>query len=151
MVRNRIVLGALVMAAPALSGDAAAHDAFAYTDACDELALARAAELAGDAALASALQAGRYEAVLAIRASAYAHAPELLIPALAAHACGRDPTLAPEAAAALRALAARLTPSELAQHEVLRSDLERARSSLRCERAPHPSIAAALSELAAAL
>jgi hypothetical protein len=141
-----VLVGALVTAASAHAGDS-----FAFTDACDELSLARAADGAGDTRLAAAMQAGRYEAVLAIRASAYAHAPELLVPALAGHACGRDPTLAPEAAAALRKLALRLSASELAQREALRNDLERARAALHCERAPRADIAAALAELAAAI
>lgn len=146
MTRRWIALGALVTVATAHAGDT-----FAYTDASDELSLARAAEGAGDAALVAAFKAGRYEAVVAIRASEYARAPELLIPALAEHACGRDPTLAPEAAAALRKLARRLTPSELAEREALSSDLERARVSLHCEHAPRPDITAALAELASAL
>ncbi|HEX5657252.1 MAG TPA: hypothetical protein VFX59_08650 [Polyangiales bacterium] len=143
------MLGALVTVA--IVSPVHAGDAFAFTDACDELSLARAAEAAGDTALTAALEADRYRAVLAIRASEHARAPELLIPALAAHACGRDPTLAPEAAAALRKLARRLTPSELADREALQRDLERARTSLHCEHAPRADIAAALAELAAAL
>lgn len=147
MTRNCIAVAALVM----LASRAHAGDVFAYTDACDELALARAAHASGDSALGAAMRAGRYEAVLAIRASEYAHAPELLIPALAAHACGRDPTLAPEAAATLRKLGPRLTASALAQREALHSDLERARTSLRCEQAPRGDIATALAELEVAL
>jgi hypothetical protein len=145
MTRRWIAVAWLVAAAPVHAGDT-----LASTDACDELALARAADSAGDAALAKAMKADRYQAVVAIRASEYARAPELLIPALAAHACGRDPTLAPEAASALRRLARRLGPSQLAEREALRSDLERARASLHCERAPRADITAALAELAAA-
>ncbi|MET0285373.1 MAG: hypothetical protein ABW352_12915 [Polyangiales bacterium] len=140
-----VLLGALITT-PVLAGDT-----FAFTDPCDELALARAADAAGDARLATSMQAGRYEAVLAIRASEHAQAPELLVPALAAHACGRDPTLAPEAAATLRKLVRRLAPSELAQREALHGDLERARAALHCERAPRADIAAALAELAASI
>lgn len=137
-----------------IGGRAVAGDDFARTDACDELALARAADRAGDQALAGYLQADRYRSLLAIRASEYARAPEALIPALAAHACGRDPVLAPEAALSLRKLSARFVPSELASREVLRGDLMRARQALACADAlprPRADIAEALHLLAAAL
>ncbi len=147
MRQEWIAVGALITIGSASL--AKAGDLFVRTDACDALSLARAADVAGDHALADAMHAGRYEAVVAIRASPYAQVPELLIPALAALACGRDPTLAPEAAASLRALTGRLVPSELAAREALRGDLDRARASLHCERPPRPDIAAALEELAA--
>jgi hypothetical protein len=148
MRRSAIALGALLTA---IATPARAGDAFARTDPLDELSLARAAEAAGDAALIAAMQVGRYEALVAIRASVHAHVPEQLIAALAAHACGRDPTLAPEAAYALGRLAERLTPSELAQREALQSDLARARASLRCDRPARADIAATLREVATAL
>ncbi|HEY6876540.1 MAG TPA: hypothetical protein VI299_00925 [Polyangiales bacterium] len=152
MIRCSLALGAMLAAA--IWGRAAAADDFAPTDACDELALARAADRAGDQALAGYLQADRYRALLAIRASAHAHAPELLIPALAVHACGRDPVLAPEAAHSLRKLAVRLSPSELAAREVLRSDLARAHDALACASAqppPRADIVEALQLLTSAL
>jgi hypothetical protein len=133
---------------------AAAGDGFARTDATDELALARAAAGEGDVALAQRLAVGapRYEALLAIRASAHARAPELLIPALAALACGRDPALAPEAALGLRKL--ELSPAGLAERETVRGDLERARQALACaDRKPLPraDIVSALHQLSAQL
>lgn len=131
----------------------AAGDAFGRTDATDELALARAAEGAGDAALAKRLAGGpRYETLIAIRASVHARAPELLIPALAALACGRDPALAPEAALSMRKL--QLSPSGLAERETLRTDLERARQALTCvddKPLPRADIASALDDLSAQL
>jgi hypothetical protein len=150
MTRRSAWLGALVTAL--VAAHALAGDDFTRTDARDELALARAASAAGDAALAAHLQGDRYEALLAIRAIEHARAPEQLIPALAQLACGRDPTLAPEAAATLQKLAVRLTPSELAAREALNSELDRARASLRCAGPrPLPEIAHALLQLAAAL
>jgi hypothetical protein len=115
----------------------ALHDARAV----DELDLARAAEDAGDARLLAALvdPAFREAAALAARAAPHARAPEALIPALAKLACGRDPTLAPEAGHALWQLAQVLSPSQLAAGEVLRHDLEQARQALACgEQAPAP-------------
>jgi hypothetical protein len=53
------------------------------------------------------------------------------VAALLTHACGRDPVLAPESAAALLALAERLSPSELSAREVLLSDLRGASSATR--------------------
>jgi hypothetical protein len=118
--------------------------------------LARAAAREGDPALRARLKPGapRYEALLAVRASEHARAPELLIPALASLACGRDPTLAPEAAFVLRKLAGQLTVSQLAERETLRSDLQRAREALACrERTPRarPDIVSSLHNLSAQL
>ncbi len=125
-------------------------------DLIEEIGLARLAEEAGDAHLAAHLADpnARQAALIATRASPYAHAPEALVPALAELACGRDPVLAPEAAHALHVVAERLAPVELAAREVLKSDLARARSALACaERDPstRPDVALSLAELAAAL
>lgn len=150
MAQQWHALGALLVVAVATP--VRAGEAFAHAEPWDELALARAAAAAGDGVLAAALQqSSRYDALLAIRASVYASAPELLVPRLAALACGRDPDLAPEAAAALRGLVPRVTPSELASREALEADLVRAREALRCEDAPPAEIDAALGLLRSAL
>lgn len=131
-------------------------DPFAQGDPTDEIGLARVAEEAGDHALKAHLAnvQARLRALIAIRASRYAHAPEALVPGLAQLACGRDPVLAPEAAQALLAIAERLGPADLAAREVLRSELESARQALACaerERSTRPDIVLAFAELAATL
>jgi hypothetical protein len=124
--------------------------------AVDELDLARAAQDAGDARLKEALvdTSSRVASALAARAAPHARAPEALVPALAKLACGRDPALAPEAGHALWQLAQRLSPTQLSEGEVLRSDLEQARQALSCgELAPLPraDIAVQLAQLRATL
>ncbi|MDB4975505.1 MAG: hypothetical protein JWN48_3846 [Myxococcaceae bacterium] len=125
-------------------------------DAVDEIGLARIAEEAGDAQLAARILAPspRQQALVAVRASLHARAPEALLPALAKLACGRDPVLAPEAARACFEIAAHLSADALARREVLRSDLRAARTALQCsERAPAPraDISAWLAQAGAAL
>ena len=124
-------------------------------DACDALALARLAEEEGHAQLLARLTASdREQALIGVRASAFAQAPELLVPALARLACGRDSVLAPEAAHVLRQLPARLQPSDLSAREVLVADLAAAREALACARmapVPRSDIVASLQLLEAAL
>ncbi|MET0340027.1 MAG: hypothetical protein ABW252_03460 [Polyangiales bacterium] len=140
-----------------LAARARGDDAFARIgDPTDALALARVADDAGDLALRARLVADgdRAAAIVAARASVFAAAPELLVPALAALACGRDPELVPEAAAALTALTARLAPSALSDREALRADIADARAALVCPpTAPRPrlDVVVALETLAASL
>lgn len=147
-MRAALVLVSLMLANAARAEDPA-------QDLRTEIGLARVAEELGDAELSARLgpASARLASLVAVRASPYARAPERQIAALAAHACGRDPLLAPEAAFALREIAERLRPSELAARESLRSDLEAARAALACVDRPPPraDIAQALAELAAAL
>ena len=144
-MRARFVRLLTVAAWTLASGVCAAR---AEDEACDALALARLAEQEGHALLLARLGTGdRARALVGVRASAFAEAPELLVPALARLACGRDAVLATEAAHVIVALAARLQPSELAAREVLVSDLARARVALACARAvpvPRADIAASL-------
>lgn len=132
------------------------YDPLGQGDALDEIGLARVADEAGDAALAAELgdPRRRARALVAARASLYARAPEALVPALAALACGRDPALAPEAGEALARIAGRLHASELSAREVLLDDLRAARRALACaDAAPRPraDIVAQLAQLALAL
>jgi hypothetical protein len=140
----------------ASSAWALVRDPFAQAEVVSTVGLARLAEDAGDALLLAHLVKieQRQLTLSAARASPFARSPELLIPALATHACGRDPDLAAQAAHALRAIAERLEPSALARREVLLEDLRRARQALTCvDVAPPPraDIVAELAQLAAAL
>ncbi|MFM2420071.1 MAG: hypothetical protein RL385_4794 [Pseudomonadota bacterium] len=123
-------------------------------DLVSELGVARVADDAGDQALQGALggSSGRHTTLVAVRAAAYAHAPEQLWPLLVTLACGRDPVLAPEAALSLRRGVLRTGASDLARREVLLSDLRAVRSKLGCaEGTPRlrQDIALALHELSA--
>lgn len=113
---------------------ASALDPLDGGDAISELGVARMAEEAGDATLRALLTAAtdRQRTLLAVRASPHAYAPEQLVPPLARIACGRDPELAPEAAAALARMVERMRPDELTRREVLVSELAQARDALRC-------------------
>jgi hypothetical protein len=123
-------------------------------DLVSELGVARVADDAGDQALRDALagSSGRHNTLIAVRAAAYAHAPEQLWPLLVTLACGRDPVLAPEAALSLRSSVLRTGENDLARREVLLSDLRAVRSKLGCaEDTPRlrQDIALALRELSA--
>jgi len=122
------------LAAQVPFASASSEDPFASADVVSEIGVARLAEDAGDAALLAKLTAldRREHTLIAARASSYARAPELLVPALAKLACGRDPDLASQAANTLRRLADRRWTSELSEREALRSDLVAARQSLSC-------------------
>jgi hypothetical protein len=105
-----------------------ATEALRAEDAIDEISAARAADEAGDQALAKALgsEVDRETRLVAVRAAAHAGAPEALVPSLVELALSRDPNLAPEAAWALVELFERLTVRELAEREVLQADLQKA-------------------------
>lgn len=136
MQRANSVLGvALLFLALPLRADSA--DPLAHADVVSTLGLARLADEAGDAQLATWLKTpGRRDLTLvAVRATPFAAAPERLIPALAPHLCGRDPVLAPESALALAQIAERLTPSGLAAREALLADVKQARAALGCVKA----------------
>lgn len=159
-MRARFSVGFALLALAPAPRDRALADVslrtFLRGDLIDPLAHARIAEEAGDTMLRAQLGAAddRELTLIAVRASAYAAAPERLIPALAALACGRDPTLAPEAALTLRLIGARLRRSELAAREVLSDDLRAGQRALACaERTPAPraDLAAELAQLADAL
>lgn len=139
---------------------AGAADPFRDCDPIHDIGLARLADEAGDSALAAALASNQPEVprertLLAIRATPHAAAPEQLVPALVTVACGRDPNLAPEAAAALGRIGERLRPSELAAREVLIADLRSALTALTTARgeakALRPDIAQRIDSLAANL
>ena len=133
-----LVVGALLVSLPSRAREG---DPFEDGDVVDEIALSRVAEEAGDTALAGRLRdpSGRQAALIALRASPHARAPESLVPLLSALACGRDPVLAPEAAAALFRMIGRLYPAQLSSREALSSDLRAAHESLSCsEKAPLP-------------
>jgi hypothetical protein len=127
---------------------AAAVDLSTFADRIDAIGCARAAEEAGDAVLLSKLGASgsREVTLVAVRAAPYAHAPEDLVAGLVELACGRDPNLAPEAAASLYAIGQDLTQRELAEREVLLADLEKAEQRLAkgCEHDPETDVAFAL-------
>lgn len=141
------------------AASAGATDPFRDCDPIHDIGLARLADEAGDSVLAGALAQGgdssRERALLAVRATPFAAAPEGLIPGLAKLACGRDPSLAPEAAAALAQIGERLRPSELAAREVLNADLRRALDALTAARSDarslRPDIAHRLDSLVADL
>jgi hypothetical protein len=123
-------------------------------DPVSELGVARIADENGDASLGAALSGefGRTAQLLAVRAAPYAFAPESLWARLVELACGRDPALAPEAAAALTASERRLVPSELAEREVLLSDLHSLAPKLACAAgtaAPRADIAASVARFEA--
>jgi hypothetical protein len=105
-----------------------APEALRAEDAIDEISAIRAADEAGDQALAKALgsDVDRESKLVAVRAAAHAGAPEALVPSLVELALSRDPNLAPEAAWALVELFERLTVRELAEREVLNADLQKA-------------------------
>jgi hypothetical protein len=147
--------GALATLAFAVHADAPRAELRA-DDPLSELGVARIADENGDALLvrASAGELGRAAALIAIRAAPYAAAPEALWAGLFAHACGRDPALAPEAAAALTRLEVRLDGAELGQREVLIADLQKARAALGCPAdaaPPRADLAAALGRFRARL
>lgn len=127
---------------------------FRADDPVSELGVARIADENGDATLRVALggELGRAAQLLAVRASPYAYAPETLWGALVELACGRDPALAPEAAAALTASESRLAPSQLAEREVLVADLRALAPALACPTdtaAPRADIALAIARFRA--
>lgn len=152
-----IVAAVLFVGMPSHAADASVTlRAFVRGDLLDALALARLAEEAGDPLLVEQLARAddRALSLIAVRASAYAAAPERVIPGLAALACGRDPALAPEAAHAMDALSERLSPTALALREVLRDDLVDAKRALACGAAlptPRADIAASIAALSARL
>jgi hypothetical protein len=125
----------------ASAGAAPSGGAFGARDVVSTIGVARVADEAGDGALLARLNDGkpRAEALVAVRAAPFAQAPERLVPALAQLACGRDPALAPEASAALLAIADGLDPHEFEAREVLMQDLRQAEAALACgEQAPAP-------------
>ena len=104
-----------------------------------DIGLARLADEAGDSVLCGELWPE--SAGCSPRTHAFwrpGHAPRggsrTAVPALVTVACGRDPNLAPEAAAALGRIGERLRPSELAAREVLNVDLRGALSALTTAR-----------------
>ncbi len=127
---------------------AAGVDLSAFADRLDPIGCARAAHEAGDATVLSLLRPGtaRESQLLAVRAAPYAHAPEDLMASLVELSCGRDPSLAPEAALSLHAIAGGLSPSELAAREVLLSDLAKAEDRVEqgCEHTPAADVEFAL-------
>ena len=129
---------------------AAGVDLGAFADRIDPIGCARAAHEAGDLGVMSQLasDASREALLVAVRAAPYVHAPEELVVSLVELACGRDPSLAPEAALSLHAIAERLTPSELAAREVILADLAKAeeRVGQGCEHAPAADVVFALEE-----
>jgi hypothetical protein len=149
----RLLQGSVLVVSLARAEGPPPHDLLA-DDLVSEIGVARVADDAGDQALKTALagHAGRHTTLIAVRAAAYAHAPEQLWPLLVKLACGRDPVLAPEAALALRRSLQRMGPSDLARREVLLSDLRALRPQLSCpENTPHrrQDIELALRELVA--
>jgi hypothetical protein len=137
-MKRMLSLGLLFTASLA---HAEASDALRSEDAVDEISAARAADEAGDLVLSRALgeEGARETKLVAVRAAAHAGAPEALVPALVELALSRDAVLAPEAAWALVSTFERLTPSELASREVLRTDLTRACTAFeRVSSAPKP-------------
>lgn len=133
MWRTQSLVLALGLASVFVGGARAGEvDPFRGADAIYENGLSRLAQEAGDAALLGALsgEGTRERRLLAIRAAPFAAAPERLVPGLIPLALGRDPNLAPEAAAALVALAEGLRPSVLAAREVLLSDLKEATDAI---------------------
>lgn len=117
-------------------------DPIGQADVISTLGVARVADEAGDARLASWLQPGarRDLAAIALRASPFAYAPERLVPALAGFLCGRDPVLAPESAHALLQMAERLTPDAVATREADVSEFAAARKALECARQDQPAV-----------
>jgi hypothetical protein len=111
----------------------AAHPALLEaTLTADPLDVARVAARIGDdavlAALASDAPARRFAA---IRAVTFLGAPEAALPALVGLAAGRDPDLAPAAAAALLDVARALRPDDLARRESDAAALVPARDAAR--------------------
>lgn len=119
-----------------------------FADRIDAIGSARTAQEVGDGALLAALGAPgqREKALVAVRAASYAHAPEELMAPLVELACGRDPSLAPEAALSLHAVSERLTARELSLREVLLSDLSKAEERVKsgCEHTPSADVTYAL-------
>lgn len=124
-VRRLFVMGVLALTAFARADGL---EPLRREDVIDRLALAQIAAEAGDAALLAALAKPerRGQAVVALRAAVHADAPELFVPALVELARSRDPALSVEAAYSLLSVFERLTAQELAQREVLLSDVRTA-------------------------
>jgi len=134
-----------IFAVPALAGPV---DLALFADRIDEIGCARSAHEVGDQGLLSALTTptNREKTLVAVRAAPYAHAPEDLLVGLVELACGRDPSLAPEAALSLHTIADTLSARELSTREVLIADLRRAEERLKegCEHTPQSDAAYAL-------
>lgn len=94
----------------------------------DPLELARVVDRIGDDAVLQRLGAETPLPVrlAAVRASAWLHAPELALPALAELASGRDPDLAPAAARAVLRIAEALDRAALDAREHDGDEIERA-------------------------
>lgn len=90
----------------------------------DPLDLTRATMRVGDRGVLSRLRADAPDVRLAaVRATAFMHAPEEALAQLAAIARGRDPDLAPAAAAASLEIARSLTLVDLSHREVMPASL----------------------------
>lgn len=93
----------------------------------DPLDLTRAAMRVGDRGVLSRLRADAPDVRLAaVRATAFMHAPEDALAQLAAIVRGRDPDLAPAAAAASLEIARSLTLIDLGHREVMPASLSQA-------------------------
>ena len=135
MRRRNITLAAgLALLAGNVRADRA--DPIAQADVISAIGVARVADEVGDRQLASWLGAAarRDLTAVAVRATPFAYAPELLVPELARLLCGRDPVLAPESAYALGAIAEQLTPDRVALREAALDDFAAARKALECVR-----------------
>jgi hypothetical protein len=115
----------------------ASPDPFLAVVDLDPMELARVVDRLGDDAVLARLADERPRALrsAACHAAPFMQQPELALLPLAELAAGRDPRLAPDAAAALRAVATALTPGGLARREVDPSSLAPARARLATLRA----------------
>jgi hypothetical protein len=149
IVSRVIALGAL----SATIAHAELTDPVGQADIISIQGVARVADEAGDARLASWLKQGtrRDLAAIALRASPFAHAPERLVPALASILCGRDPVLAPESAHALWQISERITPDGVAAREADLADFSAARKALECARQDQPALRPDLTKAALVL
>ena len=111
---------------------AAASGPLEATLTADPLDVARvAARIGDDAVLAALVSDAPARRLAAVRASTFLGAPEDALPALVQLAAGRDPDLAPAAAAALLDVAHALTPDGLARRESDAAALAPARDAAR--------------------
>lgn len=135
------------------SGD---DDPYARVRAGESISLARLADDLGTEGLRVQLKLAlpRRRTLLAIAAAPFAEEPERLMPELVAIASGRDPQLAPTAAAAAWTLCERLDPRQLADRELTPEALSQAREALasaRGEPLPRADLLFALEQADAAL
>ncbi len=131
-MRKSIVIASVLIVAAIASAQSPLVDPLLAAHETDPLDLARVVDRIGDAAVIARLAP---ETPIAVRAIAVAaaprmHAPEDALAPLAAIAAGRDPDLAPRAAAALLTIARSLDARSLDARESDRADLGPARISL---------------------